>query len=237
MSKTVVLDPKAAYSPQLLPVPPLESGDRLSRAEFERRYKAMPHINKAELIEGVVYMPSPVHFASHGQPHAHVITWLGTYCAATPGVQLADNATMLLDVDNEVQPDALLRLEESKGGQSRINHKDYVAGASELVVEIAASSASIDLHGKKHVYRRTGIKEYLVWQIYDGRITWFVLDEGEYQELTADEQGIICSRVFPGLWLTIEGMLSGDLTAVLSMVQQGIETTEHATYSTQLENA
>ena len=154
MSDTAVMP--LTHQVKLLPVPPLESGDRLSRAEFERRYEAMPHIKKAELIEGVVFMPSPVHFATHGQPHAHVITWLGIYCAATPGVKLGDNATVLLDADNEVQPDALLRLEEGKGGQSGINHKDYVAGAPELVVEIAASSASIDLHEKKHVYRRNG---------------------------------------------------------------------------------
>ena len=39
---------------------PLEHGDHLTREEFERRYEAMPHVRKAELIEGVVYMPSPV---------------------------------------------------------------------------------------------------------------------------------------------------------------------------------
>lgn len=233
MSETAVIPPR--HRVKLLPMPPLESGDRLSRSEFERRYEAMPHINKAELIEGVVYMPSPVHFATHGQPHAHVITWLGNYCAATPGVKLGDNATVLLDADNEVQPDALLRLEDSNGGQSRINHKDYVAGAPELVVEIAASSASIDLHEKKHVYRRNGVQEYIVWQIYDGRITWFLLDEGEYKEITADEPGIIRSRVFPGLWLAVEEMLGGDLTAVLATVQQGIQSAEHMSYLAQMD--
>lgn len=234
MSDTAVLHSKTTHRPKLLPVPPLESGDRLSRAEFERRYEAMPHTNKAELIEGVVYMPSPVHFAAHSQPHAHVMGWLAVYCAATLGVKLGDNATVLLDSDNEVQPDALLRLEESKGGQSRINHKDYIAGAPELVVEIAASSAAIDLHEKKHVYRRNGVQEYIVWQIYDGRITWFGLNEGEYKEQPADEQGIIRSYAFPGLWLTVEGMLSGDLTAVLATVQQGIQSSDHAEFARKL---
>jgi len=46
--------------------PPLESGDRLTRQEFERRYQAMPNIQKAELIEGVVYVASPVRATSHG---------------------------------------------------------------------------------------------------------------------------------------------------------------------------
>ena len=49
-------------------VPPLENGDRLTRDEFERRYEAMPHLKKAELIEGVVYVPSPVRYRHHGAP-------------------------------------------------------------------------------------------------------------------------------------------------------------------------
>jgi len=128
--------------------PPLESGDRLTRHEFERRYHAMPHVKKAELIEGVVYIPSPVHFEDHAEPHSWAVTWLGVYCAATPGVKLGDNATVRLDLDNEVQPDALLRLEPAAGGRSRISYDDYVKDAPELIVEIAANSASYDLHDK-----------------------------------------------------------------------------------------
>ncbi len=120
MSTTAVISPKATYTTKLPSIPPLESGDRLTRQEFERRYQAMPRINKAELIEGVVIMPSPVHFSSHSQPHSHIITWLGVYCAATPGVSLGDNATVRLDADNEVQPDALLRLAEKGIINSRI---------------------------------------------------------------------------------------------------------------------
>ena len=127
---------------------PLENGDRLSRCEFERRYESRPDIKKAELIEGVVYMTLPVRAKSHGEPHAQIMAWLGTYYAATPGVQLCDNTTVRLDLDNEVQPDALLRLEPAAGGQSSISAKDYIEGAPELIAEIAASSAAYDLHDK-----------------------------------------------------------------------------------------
>lgn len=224
MSDTPVLTQAPAYTVQLLSIPPLESGDRLTRAEFERRYEAMPRAKKAELIEGVVHMPSPVRFMSHSQPHAYIIGWLAVYAAANPEVRLGDNATVRLDADNEVQPDALLCLDEGKGGKSRISRDDYIEGAPELVVEIAASSASIDLHDKKRVYRRNGVQEYIVWQIYDGRITWFYLNEGAYQELTPDEDGIIRSRVFPGLWLAAAALLTGDLAAVLAVCQQGLAT-------------
>src|SRR5215468_7286816 len=82
-------------------IPPLENGDTLTRAEFERRYESMPHLKKAELIEGVVYMPSPVRQLQHGEPHAHLIIWLGYYLVGTPGVTVGDNSTVRLDLDNE----------------------------------------------------------------------------------------------------------------------------------------
>lgn len=214
--------------------PPLESGDRLTRPEFERRYGVMPHIKKAELIEGVVYMPTPVHYEGHGEPHIHVTTWLGTYCAATPGVRSGDNATVRLDIDNEVQPDALLRLEPAAGGRSRISEDDYIEGPPELIVEIAGSSASIDLHYKLNVYRRNGVQEYIVWQVYDQSVDWFHLSEGEYTPLMPDESGVVRSKVFPGLHLAIPSLLDGDLARVLAVLQQGLATAEHAEFAARL---
>ena len=215
-------------------LPPLESGDRLTRNEFERRYNAMPHIKKAELIEGVVYMPSPVRFKSHGQPHAHIMGWLVTYCAATLGVQLADNTTVRLDADNEVQPDALLRLEPAQGGNSRISNDDYVEGVPELIVEIASTSTAYDLHDKLKLYCRNGVQEYIVWQTYNNRLDWFRLHEGEYVPMTSDASGVVKSEVFPGLHLAVTALLEGDLAKVLSELQKGLETSEHAAFAESL---
>jgi Uma2 family endonuclease len=146
--------------PSMIP-PPLNAGDRLSRAEFERRYQAHPEIKKAELVEGIVYLQTTVHFEQHGRPHSDVIGWLGVYCAATPGVLGGNNATVRLDFENEVQSDALLRLESEHGGRSHVTEDDYLAGPPELIVEIAASSAAYDLHVKRRVYARSGVQEYL----------------------------------------------------------------------------
>jgi Uma2 family endonuclease len=211
-------------------VPPLESGDRLTRAEFERRYEAMLEVKGAELIEGVVYMPSPARFMNHAQPHAQIMAWLGVYTAATPGVQIGDNATVRVDLDNEAQPDALLRLPEEAGGSSRLSEDDYLEGAPELIVEIAASSASYDLHDKLKVYRRSGVREYLVWQTYEKDLVWFYLHEGDYLCLTPDDSGVVRSRVFPGLSLEVKAMLRGDLASVLATLQEGLKTGEHAAF-------
>jgi Uma2 family endonuclease len=211
-------------------VSPLEPGDRLTRYEFERRYEAMPRVKKAELIEGVVYMPSPIRHTSHSRPHAQIIGWLLAYCAATPGVDLGDNASVRLDLENELQPDALLRLDPAAGGASRISADDYIEGPPELIVEIAASSASYDLHDKLRVYRRNGVQEYLVWQVNDRRVDWFYLCEGQYVPLTADSEGVVRSRVFPGLQLAVPALLEGDLATVLAVLQQGCQGAEHAAF-------
>jgi Uma2 family endonuclease len=211
-------------------VPVLEQGDRLSRAEFERRYEAMPEIKKAELIEGVVHLPSPVRHNRHGKPHGNLITWLGTYDASTPGVEMSDNATTRLDLDNEFQPDALLMIDSKHGGQARVDDNDYIVGGPELIAEVASSSVSIDLHDKLLVYRRTGVTEYLVWRILDQAIDWFILRNGEYVKLAPGEDGVLRSEIFPGLWLDQAALIRGDMAAVLARLQNGIAAPEHAAF-------
>jgi len=213
-------------------IPPLENGDFLTRLEFEQRYQQMPHIKKAELIEGIVYMASPVRITQHGNPHALIMTWLGTYWSATPGIEVGDNATVRLDAENEPQPDALLRI--MLDGQSTISEDGYVEGAPELIVEIAASTASIDLNDKLRVYRRNQVQEYLVWRVYDREFDWFRLKEGKYIKLQPHEKGIICSEFFPGLWLNEESLLRGNLAQVLTTLQAGLKSSQHQEFVNQL---
>ncbi len=210
---------------KLMPI--LESGDRLTRPEFERRYQRMPHVKKAELVEGIVYVASPLRYRQHGQPHSDIMTWLGVYRATTPGVYCADNTTVRLDLDNEPQPDALLRLDESVGGQSRISEDDYIEGAPELIVEIAASTASYDLHDKLQAYRRNGVREYLVWVVLEDEFRWYVLDEGEYRQQEADAAGCLSSPFFPGLVLEVKALLAGEMGPVLTRLQEGIGSPEY----------
>jgi len=211
-------------------MPRLENGDRLTRTEFERRYAATPEKFKAELVEGIVYVASPVRAKNHGRPHAQIMTWLGVYSAATLGVDIADNSTVRLDLDNEPQPDALLRIEPQSGGKSRITEDDYIEGSPELVIEIAASSASVDMNAKLNAYRRNGVQEYLVWQVYENQIAWFCLQDAEYIRLQPDATGMIRSRVFPGLWLAVDALLRGDLATVLAELQTGLATLEHGEF-------
>lgn len=204
-------------------IPSLENGDRLTRHEFERRYTAMPYqkkgSNKAELIEGIVYMASPLRFESHAKPHGNIIGWLWNYQIATERVTLGIEPTVRIDLDNEFQPDAVMFI---PGRGASITEDDYIAGAPELVVEIAASTVSIDLHDKKAAYRRNGVQEYIVWRTLDRKIDWFSLQDGEYIQLELDGNGIIKSQVFPGLWLAVEAMLSGAMADVLSVLQAGL---------------
>jgi Uma2 family endonuclease len=195
---------------------PLESGDRLTRAEFHRRYDAHPNLPKAELIEGVVYVGQPTRDDVHGEPQGLMVTWLGVYRAGAAGVRMSVEPTVYLDTDNEVRPDAVLRWEAS--GRATRRPDGYIEGAPELIVEIAASSASYDLYDKLNAYRRNGVAEYIVWRTADGEIMWFRLEEGAYVVVLPDASGIIESTVFPGLRLNVPAMLAGDLAAVLAML-------------------
>ncbi len=215
-------------------LPPLDNGDFLTRSEFERRYRAMAHLKKAELIERIVYMASPLRFESHAEPHSDLIGWLWSYKIATPGVRLGDNPTVRLDLDNEPQPDAVLLIDGSSGGQSRLSADGYIEGAPELVVEIAASTANIDLRDKKEVYRRNAVPEYIVWRVLDGELDWFVFSRGEYVSLTPDAGGVIRSHLFTGLWLDVSALLAGDMPQVLATLQTGLADVEHAAFRQQL---
>jgi len=215
-------------------VPPLENGDKLTRAEFERRYEAMPHLKKAELIEGVDYVPFPVRHRYHGRQHVHLVSWLGHYEAGTLGVEASDNCTVRLDLDNEPQPDVLLFIDPACGGQALIDADGYIEGAPELVLEVASSSASYDLHAKLRVYRRNGVREYIVWRVLEQEIDWFVLRAGQYERLPLDAEGLLRSEVFPGLWLDPVALLRGDLTTVFAVVQRGLTSPEHAAFVTRL---
>jgi Uma2 family endonuclease len=211
-------------------LPPLENGDRLTRSEFERRYEAMPHVKKAELIEGIVYMPSPVRVRSHGRPHGQIMGWISMYSAATPGVDFADNTTLRLDPDNEPQPDAMLWIDAAAGGHARVSADDYLEGAPELIAEVAASSASYDLHVKREAYRRNGVQEYVVWRVYDRQVDWFRLENGQYVTVPADAEGVIHSHTFPGLRLAVPALLSGNLAHILAELQHGLASAEHQAF-------
>lgn len=216
-------------------MPPLENGDRLTRPEFERRYAGAAHIQKAELIEGRVFVASPLRFRQHSEPHSRLHGWLWTYQIATPGLRLGIEPTVRLDLDNEPQPDIVLLIDTACGGRAQLTENDYLEGPPELVIEIAASSAAIDLGDKMQAYRRNGVQEYLVWQAFENQLNWFQLVEGEYQTCLPDRDGIIRSRQFPGLWLAIAPLLQGDMVQVLAVLQQGIASAAHQAFVEQLQ--
>jgi Uma2 family endonuclease len=215
-------------------VPPLQPGDHLSSEEFERRYDAMPELKKAELIEGVVHMPSPVRHRPHGRPHLRLAAWIGVYEAATPGVEGSDNSTTRLDPANTEQPDLLLLIDPARGGQTHISANEYIEHAPELVAEVAASSVDDDLGSKLEVYRRNGVREYIVWRVLNRVVDWFVLRQGQYERLAPGADGILRSEVFPGLWLDADALVRGDMARVLTVGQQGIASPEHAAFVARL---
>jgi Uma2 family endonuclease len=209
---------------------PLVGGERLSRDEFERRYDAMPHVKKAELIEGIVHMPSPVPHEQHSSPHSTLVGWLWVYRAGTPGVDSGDNGSLRLDLGNMPQPDGYLIIRPERGGRVRISADDYIEGGPEVVAEVSASTADHDLGAKLTAYLRNEVREYIVWRVLDRALDWFVLRDGTYQRLEPGADGILRSAVFPGLWLDAVALTDGDSARVLAVVLQGLGSAEHADF-------
>jgi Uma2 family endonuclease len=210
----------------------LQNGDRLRSKEFLRRYEAMPEIKKAELIEGMVYMGSPISAKEHSEPDGLIHTWLGTYAAHTPGVRFFPNTTVILDTDNTPQPDACLCLSPERGGRTVI--AKYLTGAPELIVEIAASSVSLDLNDKMDAYARNGVNEYLVWRTLEHRFDWFVLENENYAPVRADRHGLLRGAAFPGLVLDGSALLALNSRRVLAVLQRGLASAAHKAFAAKL---
>jgi Uma2 family endonuclease len=209
--------------------PPLEAGDHLDQKTFHERYEAMGDGLRAELIGGVVYIPSPLK-PRHGRMHALVMRWLAEYEEDTPGTEVLDNTTNILGPDSEPQPDGCLLILPEKGGQTRENEDGYLEGAAELMAEIAASTESYDLHSKKTDYEKAGVKEYVVVALRQARVFWFVSRNGRFEELPPGPDGVLRSEVFPGLWLDPNALLRRDRKHLLEVLRQGLATREHTDF-------
>jgi Uma2 family endonuclease len=214
-------------------LPLLENGDHLDQKTFHARYKAMPEDVRAELIGGTVFMPSPQKL-QHGRMQVTVIRWLSAYADETPGTEVLDNTTTILGPDSEPQPDVDLRIHTESGGQTRETADGYLEGASELITEVASSTESLDLHGKKSDYERAGVKEYVVIALRKARVFWFVSRGGRFEELAPGPDGILRSEVFPGLWLDPAAILRRDMPRLLEVLRQGLASPEHAAFVAKL---
>jgi Uma2 family endonuclease len=215
-------------------LPPLENGDRLSRAEFYRRWEAMPRIKHAERIEGVVYMQAAARYEGHGRPNLRLGALLIDYEIHTPGVESGENATVQADDDNDPQPDLCLFVLPERGGQCRVTPDDYLEGAPEFIGEIAASSASRDLHQKLDLYERVGVREYLVWKTLEDEIVWHRHASGRLTVVPPDGDGVYRSTVFPGLWIDAQALIQGRMADAFATLRVGLQTPEHAAFAQQL---
>ena len=207
-------------------VEPLEAGDRLDRRTFHARYERMPPGFRAELIGGIVYVPSPVRLR-HGRPYTNVIKWLSTYEERTPGVETLADVTTILGDDSEPQPDALLRI---VGGQTREEH-DYLTGPPELVVEVASATESYDLHAKLADYDRYGVREYLALIVRTQEAAWFDRVDGRLVRREVAADGLLRSDVFPGLWLDPAALFRGDMRRVRAVLKRGVATPAYKAFA------
>ena len=216
----------------LTPLPPLVEGQRLDQPTFHMLYEAMPPGTRAELINGVVSMPSPV-YSPHGRGQIAASGWLIPYLENTPGVDLLDNTSTVLSPQSEPQPDLMLRILWECGGRTR-DEGLYIVGAPELIVEVSHTTRYNDLGPKLEDYERAGVQEYVVRAMEPDAVYWFVLRDGRFAELAPSDDEIYSSEVFPGLWLDPTALLAGDTRRLRAVVDLGCATPEHAAFVARL---
>jgi Uma2 family endonuclease len=212
--------------------PPLVPGQRLTQADFHRRYELCPENEKWELVGGIVYKTPPIQYL-HGQYHADLGGALGVYQAATPGVVVVNNATTIMGEKSEPQPDLSARIVPECGGQARVNERLYLEGAPELVAEVSHGTRELDVKHKRRDYERAGVLEYLVLSVDDQQLHWLPFPSG--QRIGPDRQGIVQSRVLPGLWIHHTALLANDSARLLAVVQQGLTSRAHAAFVKRLQ--
>ena len=211
---------------QMGTMPSLVEGQRLDQPVFHERYQAMPPGTRAELIDGLVYIPSPVG-PDHGRAHVPTLVWLSYYQENTPGVEVLDNASTVLGHKSEPQPDGLLRILPEYGDRTRTDRR-FVRGVPELVIEVSHTSRYTDLGPKLDDYQRAGVQEYIVRALEPDEVLWFVLRAGLFVELPPGSDGILRSEIFPGLWLAPEALIAGDTRRLRLLIDLGVATPEHA---------
>lgn len=223
--------------PLAVPVstPPLIEGDSLTSSEFLRRWEEMPSVKRAELIDGIVCMPSPVSLVD-GDYEIFLGAWLSFYALGTPGCRPSIEGTWLMGERQNPQPDITLRILPECGGQSQVSGQ-YPSGAPELIVEVAISSYARDFGAKKRLYERMGVREYLIAVPREERMVSFTLISSSFEPLEADAAGVFRSACFPGLWLDIAALWKLDLQGMNSVLQQGLATPEHGDFAAQLQSA
>jgi Uma2 family endonuclease len=217
-------------------LPPLEAGQHLDQATFHERYAAMPPETRAELVGGIVNMPSPLS-NDHGEDDNDVGGWLFTYKMFTPGVGSPNNATVKLDPKGEPQPDCQLRIPRELGGQTYVDNDGYITGAPELVIEVARSSRHFDLTVKKADYERAGVREYVVIALDPNEVYWFIRRGDRFEDWPPGPDGIHRSEVFPGLWLDADALFVKDRRRLITVLEQGLATTEHTAFVAKLDEA
>ena len=215
------------------PPRPLVEGERLDQPTFHARYLAMPPGTRAELIGGVVYLPSPVS-EEHGEAVVPTVVWLSYYAENTAGLRVLDNATAVLGWRSEPQPDAMLRILTEFGGQTRIE-RGLVCGAPELVVEVAKATRYVDLGPKLADYEQAGVGEYIVRALDPDEVLWYKQDGGSLVRMPPDGDGFYRSAFLPGLWLDPNALLRGDNRRLRAVLDQGLSTPEHAAFVAELD--
>ena len=210
-------------SPAVIP-PGLVTGERMSVDEFLRRWEELPDLKKAELVDGIVYVPSPLSL-EHGSLDSLIIWWLAHYAHATPGCKAGNNSTWLMLVAHRNPMPSCGSCPRTVGSRGR--ERQFGAGAPELAVEVCVTSTEVDFGPKLKLYERAGVREYITIELFGQRIVWRMLENAVYVAQQVPSDGVLRSQVFPGLWLDVAAFWDDDGAKMLAALNAGLSSEDH----------
>ena len=212
----------------------LRDGERIPPDEFRRRCGVLEAVGvdfRVEYVNGVVRMMPPPNFAGHTHPIRVMQGLLSAYTRQTPGVIDYTESGVTLPVEEtsaDVSPDLCLVVQPGRGGQMSVDDAGYFVGPPELVVEVANSSLSYDLGEKRDLYEAAGVQEYLVHATRERRLLMMRRDGDRFRTVMPDADGVLASRIFPGLVFDTAAIIADDIAAAEATLDRVMQSPEVA---------
>ena len=180
-------------------------------ATVEDFYALVPDRQKADLLDGVIYVASPDTY--HGDQYTNFLArLLAGFCEARDlGKVFGSRFAFRLSPHRCPEPDVAVVL------ASRLHLVDDhgMTGGPDVAVEVVSrDSRTRDYRDKRRIYEESGVSEYWLVDPIKGRADFLVLEAGKYQSAVLDDGSIFRSRVLPGFFLDGRWLFGEDLPKV-----------------------
>ena len=182
---------------------------------FEQYLDWLTEENKADLINGVIYMQSPPSYR-HEKIFGFLFPLLQVYVVRKQlGIVLGSRTAIKFSEHNGTQPDLVF----ISNANRKLIHSYFVDGVADMIVEIISpSTRHIDRVKKMALYAEHGVREYWLIDPERERAEFFRNEHGAWHEMTLDEDGVFRFKAVAGFWLKVESLFAAQPLDIVDTV-------------------